>query len=153
MSAKCHKLSPSKSSTLHFYPSHYRATPPTLFPVGRTTRVFYFLWLTNLKILRNKLKFPWEENTHNINEGAYFFIEINHKFCKHNNKENFQISSPLKILNCHVRKDVDKSGRVEGQKSLYTAGGSKGHLCSATVWPISLHWFGIALLLIFKNNH
>jgi hypothetical protein len=153
MSAKWHTLSPSKSSTLHFYPSLSRATPPTLFPIGLKTRVFSFCWMINLKILRNKLKFTWEEKTHNITESVYFFIEINHKLCKHNAQENFQIPSPRTTLHCHVRGDMSKSERVEGQKSLHTAGGSTGYLCSATVWPIYLHWFGIALLLTFKINH
>jgi hypothetical protein len=41
-------------------PAISRATPPTPFPVviGRTTKGFYFRWLTKLKILTNKLKFP-----------------------------------------------------------------------------------------------
>jgi len=147
MSAKHHTLCRSKSSTLKYYPSIYRATPTPLFPVGQTMTVFYSLWLINLKILRNKLKIPWEENAHNIIEGPYFFIEINHKFCKHNAKENFQLSSPRTTLHYHVRRDVRKSERVEGQKSLHTAGGSTGYLCSATVRPICLDWFGIALLL------
>jgi hypothetical protein len=95
--------------------------------------VFYFLWLTNLKILRNKLKIPWDENAHNITEGAYFFIEINQKFSKQNAKRNFQISSSRTSLLCHDWRDVCKSERSEGQKSLHTEGDSTGYLYSATV--------------------
>jgi len=39
---------------------------------------------------------------------------------------------------CHIRRDIGKSERVEGQKSLYTAGGPTGYTCSAT----SLHRIG-----------
>jgi hypothetical protein len=48
---------------------------------------------------------------------------------------------------------VCKSERSEGQKSLHTEGDSTGYLYSATVWPICLEWFRIALLLTFKINH
>jgi hypothetical protein len=29
---------------------------------------FYIRWLTNVKILSNKIKFPWKKNAHNITE-------------------------------------------------------------------------------------
>jgi len=38
----------------------------------------------------------------------------------------------LSRLNCHVRRDVGKSERVEGQESLHTAASPTGYLCSAT---------------------
>jgi len=60
----------SKSSPLPFNYSLTRKTPPTPSPlaIGRTTKWFYFRWLTNLKKLRNTLKFPWKGNAHNKTE-------------------------------------------------------------------------------------
>ena len=54
---------------------------------------------------------------------AYFFTERNRKFVDTNAELNFQTScSP--ILWKLSRLDTGKSGRVEGQKSFLTAGGS-----------------------------
>jgi len=55
---KHHSLSP-KSSTLHFYPSLSRATPPTTFPtvIGRTKKEFYFRWPINLRFSERSLNF------------------------------------------------------------------------------------------------
>jgi len=57
---------------------------------------------------------------------ANFFTGINHIFCKHKAKQNFQTSSPRTAGSFHVRRDMAKRERVAGQESLNTAGGSPG---------------------------
>jgi len=37
----------------------------------------------------------------------------------------------------HVRREMGKSERVEGQKSLHTAGGTTGYLCLATLLTLN----------------
>ena len=44
--------------------------------IGRTTEGFYFLWLTSLKILRNKLRFPWKKTFKTKPKFADLFTEI-----------------------------------------------------------------------------
>jgi hypothetical protein len=57
-----------------------------------------------------------------------FFTEINCEVCKHNAKQDFQISSPQTGLKfCHVRRDMGKSERVEGQECLHSADGPTGY--------------------------
>jgi len=63
---------------------------------------------------------------------ADFFLEIAHKFCKHNTKHNFKTSSPRTDLHCHVRGDTGNSKRAEEHESLHTTGGPTCYLCSAT---------------------
>jgi hypothetical protein len=50
---------------------------------------------------------------------------------------------------------MGKSGRVEEQESLHTAGGSVGYECSATV-PVSLLpaviWVTIKIIILVCNN-
>lgn len=134
ISAEHHTSSFLKIVHSHFYPSLFRATLPTPFlaMTGRTTTKRVLLSLADhFKILRNKLQYPWLKNTHNITEGAYFFIDINHQFCTHNTTQNFHSSSPRTTSHCHVLRKMGKNERVEGQESLYTKVGPAGYLCSA----------------------
>ena len=67
-----------------------------------------------------------EKNPHNVTEGVYFFIDVNHQFCTHNALQNFYSLSPHTTLHRDVPRNMGKSERVEGQESIYTTVGPTG---------------------------
>jgi len=52
---------------------------------------FYFRWLTILKFSEINLNFRGRKTPTTKLKVANFFIKLNHIFCKHNAKLNFQI--------------------------------------------------------------
>jgi hypothetical protein len=64
-----HQTTPLKTSTLHFKISPSMETTRHLSITDWSAmKEFYIRWLINLKILSNKIKFPWKKNAHNITE-------------------------------------------------------------------------------------
>ena len=105
--------------------------------IGRTTKVFYIRWLTKLKILKISLNFRGKKTPTSQPKGANFFTKINHKFCKHSAKQNPKHQVLAHLWSGHVRRDMGKSARFEGQESLHIASSPTDYLFSATVYQMN----------------
>jgi hypothetical protein len=110
-------------------------TLSTLFPIvtGWTMKCFFFLLAHQFKILKISLNFHGKNMPTTYPKVANFFNEINHKFCKHNAKHHVL----AQVGRGHVRREMGKNERTEGQKSLHTTGGTTGYLCLAKLLTLN----------------
>ena len=65
---------------------------------GRTTTGFHFRWINNLKISKNKLKYPWHNKALNITDSSWLPHRNKTKHSVNTTPKNLQITNSRKTL-------------------------------------------------------